>query len=215
MKPKKILKLLLIGLILGFAITLLIQHPDFAQSILDYTPSDPFLAALVILILYAIKSASIVLPYVALVLVTGHLYSPGTALLINFLGLVILMTIPYILGNFLGLHTVERFTKKYPKFKELLEKQNDNSFFICYFIRVIGCLPGDLVTMYFGATGTPFWKNLLGGLLGLLPGMVTMTLIGNSMKQGDPRLFLISSAMTLSLSILSLIVYSFYKRHKH
>lgn len=56
------------------------------QTILNYTPESPFAAAIVILLLYALKSVSLVFPVVVLQIAAGHLFQTPAALLINFLG---------------------------------------------------------------------------------------------------------------------------------
>lgn len=93
-----------------------------------------------------------------------------------------------------------------------MDKQQSNSLFLCFFLRVISCLPGDLVTMYFGATGTPFWQNLLGGVLGILPGMVLATLMGSSIQDPSSPIFWISALLAVTLSVLSAALYYVYQR---
>lgn len=56
------------------------------ERILSYTPEEPVKAALLMLGLYAVKSVSFIFPIAILQLAVGHLFSTGTALLVNFLG---------------------------------------------------------------------------------------------------------------------------------
>ena len=95
-----------------------------------------------------------------------------------------------------------------------MEKQQNHSFFLCFFLRAISCLPGDLVTMYLGATHTPFWHNFLGGTLGILPGMIPATIMGVSIQNPSSPAFWISAALSVGLAILSTVLYYVYLKHQ-
>ena len=145
----------------------------------------------------------------------GYLFPAAAALSINLLGIWIILTIPYWIGRALGIRQVSKLTQKYPKFQAIMKKQQNHSFFLCFFLRVISCLPGDLVTMYLGATHTPFLHNLLGGTLGILPGMILATFMGLSIQDPFSPAFWISVILSVSLAALSTALYYVYlKRQK-
>ena len=87
------------------------------ERILSYTPEEPVKAALLMLGLYAVKSVSFIFPIAILQLAVGHLFSTGTALLVNFLGRAVTLALPYWMGRFSGASMVESLTAKYPKLK--------------------------------------------------------------------------------------------------
>lgn len=66
------------------------------EKILRYTPKEPVKAALLMLVFYAVKSVSFVFPIAVLQLAVGHLFSTGTALLVNFLGRAV--TLEFLTG---------------------------------------------------------------------------------------------------------------------
>lgn len=70
------------------------------ERILSYTPEEPVKAALLMLGLYAVKSVSFIFPIAILQLAVGHLFSTGTALLVNFLGRAVTLALPYWMGRF-------------------------------------------------------------------------------------------------------------------
>ena len=72
------------------------------ERILSYTPEEPVKAALLMLGLYAVKSVSFIFPIAILQLAVGHLFSTGTALLVNFLGRAVTLALPYWMGRFSG-----------------------------------------------------------------------------------------------------------------
>ena len=103
------------------------------EKILRYTPKEPVKAALLMLVFYAVKSVSFVFPIAVLQLAVGHLFSTGTALLVNFLGRAVTLAIPYWMGRFSGSSMVENLTSKYPKLKTVVDYQNGNPLYISFF----------------------------------------------------------------------------------
>lgn len=200
---------------MGLIVVLALYSDISLRGILTDTPQNPLLTAGLLLLLYMLKSLTIFFPLLILEMAAGYLFPAPAALLLNFLGILIVLTIPYWIGRALGLHQVSKLTRKYPKLQTLMEKQQNHSFFLCFFLRVISCLPGDLVTMYFGATHTLFSHNLLGGALGILPGMILATFMGLNIQDPSSPAFWISAALSVGLAVLSTVLYYAYlKRQK-
>ena len=149
------------GVLLGLAAVLVLHLDISLQAILIDVPKNSLLTVGLLLLFYMLKSLTIFFPMLILEMAVGYLFPAPAALVINFLGICIVLTIPYWIGRTLGLRQVSKLTRKYPKLQAMVEKQNSHSIFLCFFLRVISCLPGDLVTMYLGATHTPFFHNLL------------------------------------------------------
>ncbi|MCI7812764.1 MAG: VTT domain-containing protein [Lachnospiraceae bacterium] len=183
------------------------------QTLLEYTPANPVLAACVLLLIYAVKSVSVVFPLMVIRLTVGHLFPTAIALLINLAGMIICFTIPYWIGHFSGTDTVNSLKEKYPKLELWLDIQQSNDFFLCFFFRIIGCLPVDIVSMYFGATKVPFLLYLSGSLLGALPNIITSTLLGSSITEPGSPMFIVSATLTVLLAGLSLLGH-FLNKHK-
>lgn len=182
------------------------------EAVLAYTPENPLLAACVLLLLYAIKSLSIVFPLVVLQIAGGLLFPPAVALAINFLGMLVVLALPYGVGRLSGAELVGQLTRRYPKLSDLLGRQKSSAFFLCFFLRVISCLPGDVISMYLGATMTPFPSYLIASALGILPGMVCATLLGASAADPGSPMFVFSLCLTVALSLGSAVIYWLYRR---
>lgn len=211
--PKFNIKQIFIILCLALIVVLAITKPEFSvQQILDYAPQNVFLAAVVIIGIFALKSITFVFPIIVIQIATGHLFSVWGALLVNLLGLIVCITLPYFMGRILGMEKLDKFISKYPALIKLMEKQNDNTFFLCFFLRVISCLPGDVVTLYLGATKAPFMKNLIGGVLGTLPTMILATLMGTNIQNPDSYSFWILLGLTILLSLSSILIYHIYRK---
>ena len=230
---RKLCKAAIPVLLLLAAAVIALTNPDCSvQTVLSYTPENPVSAACVLLLLYVLKSATIVFPVIVLEIAAGYLFQTRIALLINLAGLLIILTVPYWVGRISGINTIKKLIQKYPKYQKafslpdnnfpyfcdnpkyeaLLTRQQSNSLFLCFFLRVISCLPGDVVTMYLGATKTSYLQNVTGGLFGVLPGMILATVLGAGMQDPSSPAFRISIALTVFLSAASAGVYSLYRR---
>ena len=181
-KRWKFLYLIMLALILLYAYE---QNPLTVDDILSWQPENLLLAALILLLVFAAKSALVFIPIMLPQIAAGHLYSPGLAFLINLLGLVVVMTVPYWIGRRLGREKMEQLLQKYPKIQGLLKAQDDNRMAFCFMLRACAVPPADIVTMYLGATGMPFSTNVIGGVLGCLPYMVLTSVLGANIR--DPQ----------------------------
>ena len=205
---KTLLKFIPVVICAAFIILPLASGKEITvQAVLNYTPETPLLAVFVILLLYALKSMSFVFPIAVLQIATGHLFRTPVALLINFLGRAITLTIPYWAGRFSGADMVENLISKYPKLEETCSRQGKNPLFISFLLRTFVFLPGDAVSMYLGAIRIPFRYYLAGGILGTTLGVVLSTILGSSItKPGSPA-FLLSAFLMALVALLSVIYY--------
>ncbi len=177
------------------------------QTILNDAPASPYAAAFVILSLYALKSVSFVFPIVVLQIATGYLFQTPAALLINFLGRSVTLSIPYWIGRFSGSDLADELQKKYPKLKEICSRQKQNPVFISFLLRTFCFLPGDAVSLYLGASQIPFPHYLTGGVLGTILGVVLSTILGSSITEpGSPAFWISALLMTLT-AVISFLLY--------
>ncbi|MGM9614768.1 MAG: TVP38/TMEM64 family protein [Oscillospiraceae bacterium] len=212
-KARTVYKIVIPAMVLLIALLYWLRHPDLSvQSLLSYTPENPLLTAGVLLLFYALKSMVVVFPIIVLEIAVGHLFPAGIAWLVNLAGVVISLTIPYWIGRLAGISAIKKMTERYPKFEEIITRQQSNSFFLSFFLRLVGGLPGDVVTMYLGATKIPYYQNLIGGVLGVLPRMTLATVLGSSIQDPGSPIFWISGGLTLVLSAASMGGYYHYRR---
>ena len=211
---KKRWKLAGLGLLALGLLYLHKQHHITMEEILSWQPKNLFLAALAIACFFAVKSASVFIPLMIPQILAGHLYSRDMALLINFLGLVIVMSVPYRIGKGLGNAKMEQLLQKYPKIKSILKAQDDNQMAFSFMLRACCVPPADVVTMYLGATGMPYLTNVIGGVLGCFPSMVLTTFLGANIRNPESPAFWKALILNVVWVILSgLGFYLFRKFH--
>jgi len=185
------------------------------DSILSYAPDSLFLAFVFLTFLYAVKSLSVFFPMLVLNIVGGMLFPGGISILVNIVGVGVMTAIPYFLGVFSGADAMEKLLAKHKKLDEYVKKRESHVFFDSFFLRIISCLPGDIVSMYFGAARADFTKYFIGSMLGIVPGTITATLMGESIRNPFSPKFIISLSVTLFLSVLSIVLYNISKNKKN
>lgn len=200
---------------IAFAGWYFINSEDISvDAIVNFVPSKPWRAAMFLTALYAAKSVSVVFPIIVLHIAGGFLFSPFVAVIVNCVGTITTIIIPYWIGRISGADFANRLMQKYPKVEEVIAKIDDNSFSASFFLRVISCLPGDAVSMYLGATKMQFTSYLLGSFLGYLPGIITATLLGESVTVPTSPMFWISLLLTVGIAVFSFLFYFIWQRKK-
>ena len=211
-----LVKILPFLICLGMAVAFFLYGRDLSvEDLLSYTPDNPFLAAGLLLALYAVKSLSVLFPLVILYIAAGTLFPPAVALLVNLAGVAICVSVPYGIGRFAGEAFVQGLMDKYPKVRRMVEGQRKSDFFLSFFLRVVGCLPGDVVSLYPGSVRIPYLRFLAGSVLGLFPSLALATLVGVSVTQPDSPMFILSVSCTVLLAAGSAVFYWLYQRRRN
>lgn len=185
------------------------------DTVLSYTPELPLLAALFLLLLYALKSLSLTLPILLLDTVCGVLFPLPVAILVATLGTAVTLTIPYFIGRGAGPDMTEKLQQKHPRLRELREMRSRNELFLAFLIRIVGILPCDVVSLYLGNTRMPFPKYLLGGVLGFLPDVLTATVVGMKADDRSSPWFWGAIALNLLVAGGSTLFYTLYRRRQN
>ena len=187
MKNKKKLIPIVAIAIMGIIFTVSVKNsgqPLSVNTILRYTPENAILAAGILLLFFALKSLTVVFPLSILYLASGILFQPIDAVLVSTGGFAIAITIPYWIGKYSGKQAVQKICQKYPKAEMVVKYQETNTFFACFITRIVGFLPCDIVSIYFGACDTTYLLYLTAGVFGSLLSIITTTLLGE--KMSDP-----------------------------
>lgn len=181
-------------------------EPLSVEAVLRYTPKDPLAAAMVMIVFFALKSLTVVLPISVLYLSSGVLFPPAPAILVSTAGLGVTISLPYWIGRFYGAELVKKICARYPKAEKLAEYQRENCFFACFITRIVGFLPSDIVSLYFGACGVSYPVYLAAGVLGSLLSIVTTTLLGTKLSNPFSVEFIAVLLCRIAVSALSLLV---------
>ena len=199
--------------LLALSLLYLHQHHHIsAEQILSWRPENLFLAAVILLCLFSVKSALVFVPIMLPQLLAGHIYDRETAIFVNLLGLVIVMSVPYLIGKTLGSAKMEKLMQEYPKIKALLKVQDENEMAFCFMLRACCVPPADIVTMYLGASGVSFVTNVVGGVLGSFPSMVLTTFLGTNIRNPESPAFWKALILNVAWVVLSGLGFWLFKK---
>ena len=208
---KKLLIIIWAAIILVF----LIKRKDITvEGILNYTPENPILAIFMMLGLFALKSFSIVIYSGILYVINGILFPLPAAIIMNICGSAVMVTLPYVIGRKMGSRAAGYVVEKYPKAKSLNKLRAENDFIFTFFVRIIGRLPSDIVSMYMGAIGVKYQKYLSGSILGMLPHMITFPVMGMNITNPRSREFIVSLCIEVVIMIGTTTAYVFNKKRQ-
>lgn len=184
------------------------------ESVVSFTPDEPLLAALMMLALYAVKSVSFFIYGGILNVACGVMFPLPQALLVNTAGTIVMTLIPFLLGRKFGKRALTKLTQRYPKLKSIQDFPSQNGFFVSFFVRIVGLLPGDLIGLYLGASGISFKEYFWGTMLGLLPPVYAFTVMGTSIHDPSSPQFIISTICEVGICVVSLLAYALWKHKK-
>lgn len=184
------------------------------DEILKITPDNMALAIILFLIMFALKSVTVVIYCGLIYIASGVVFPLPLAFAVNAAGTAVMVSIPYFIGRCAGNDIVKNIIKKYPKAEEIQSIQIKNEFFLSFIIRIIGLLPSDPISAYMGAVGIDYKKYLAGTMLGMLPSVITFPIMGMNITNPASPAFIISALFELCVSIISIRVYSSVKKRK-
>lgn len=195
-------KLLLLILVPGLLI--LYEYKSVtAEALLSWQPENLYLAAVALLLVYAVKSMLVFVPLMLPQILIGHLYPREAAFALNLLGLVVVMSVPYGIGRKLGSGKPERLMERYPRLSSIRSFQQENELALCFMLRSCAVPSADIVTMYLGASGIGFGANVLGGVLGNLPSMVLTTVLGETIRDPSSPMFWMALCLNIGWILLA------------
>ena len=158
------------------------------EQLVHFSPDNYLLAVLFFMGIYALKSVSVIFPLVAIYLAAGVVFPTPWAIVINFLGLAVCTTLPYLLGKICGQEAVSTLLGRFKKAKRLEEISMQN--------------------------GIRYPSYVVGSILGLTPIMVPATMMGSSITDPFSLRFLLSFLAMIAISLVSSLLCNRYMRKK-
>lgn len=186
-----------------------------AEQLLKYTPENIWLAAIVIIAMFSLKSLTFFFPMIVIVTACG-MTAPNmwAALAINTMGIFCMMNIPYLIGKFAQREYVEKLVMKHKKMQEIISLNMSNGIFFAFFLRIINCLPYDIVGMFLGSVNMKWRDYIIGSMLGTLPGMICCTFMGNYIDDPFSAKFIASVVINVGISVICGIAYLIYAKKR-
>ena len=175
------------------------------EQLVNYRPKNPVVAALTMLGLFLLKSVDFIMYSGVLYAASGILFPLPAAIALNIVGAAIMVTPVYFIGRSLGAPVLEALKRKYPKLNDFVSQPIGGELTLSLLLRSVG-LSLHVGSLYLGAAQVRFGRYLLGSVLGLLPMIITDTVMGTSVHDPKSPAFMIALAAKLGISALSLLI---------
>ena len=139
----------------------------------------------------------VALPLTVLVVVCDLVFGLWHGFLYSLLGAMVSAMVTYALGHFLGRNTVRRFAGK--KLNELNRRLARRGLITMIIVRIIPVAPFTIINMVAGAAHIRFRDFVIGSAIGLLPGIVGISLftdrLAATIQKPDLQAFAILAAV--------------------
>ena len=104
--------------------------------------------------------------------------------------------------------------EKFPKAAAIKSLRDRNDFMFTLTVRMIGILPCDIVSLYFGACGVSYPHYLAACIIGMLPSIISKPILGMSAGNVRSPQFIAALCISAVFWIASLIACAAVKK-KH
>ena len=150
---------------------------DFIQSL-----ENNWLIGLAILAVYALKSVAPI-PFPFIMIMTGVMFEPATALFLNIVGFSITLSIVYWFGRRLDEGVALRKLKKYENVSEMLKHAGKTKLGVLFLIRLIPSVPINMASQFYGGIKFPYGRFMVASIAGYFIKLWTYSVIGGNIAQ--------------------------------
>lgn len=212
-KIKK-MKTFIIMLFFTFLIYFVYLHKNQIKNvdidmIKNYIISYGSFSAIVFILMYSLKPIVFIIPASLLSIMAANIYGPFIGFLLSMISCFFAGTLAFFLSRMLGKDFIEKLLKgKALKLDNDIEK---HGFIIMLLMRLSFVFPYDALSYAGGLTKMKYSDFILGTLLGVIPEMITYSLLGSNFGN------LLSSKIWISFIVTILIAstsYFIYKKHE-
>ncbi|MDD3383657.1 MAG: VTT domain-containing protein [Bacilli bacterium] len=214
MKSKK-WKIILIVLAIIIMVSIAIAVTPFVLSLKDEVNQEKFRSfidslgiygPIVVVLIQILQIIVAVIPGEPIEILIGIMYGTWWGLFLCLLGVAIGSTLIFVLVRKFGKKFVDRFvnSEKFENIKFLKDPtRRDSLIFLMFFIPGT---PKDILTYFSPFTGIKLHKFLIISTIARIPSIVTSTLLGNKISQGNFATAIIIFLITGIIGILGIIL---------
>jgi len=169
--------LVVLGIALAWRYTALSElvTADNVRAVLKSVRGEPW--AIVVVVLVFVLAGAIVFPLNLLILTTAAVFGPWLGILYGGAGAVSSGLVMYFIGGRLGREALYRMLGE--RWRHGLEGVRKRGLLAVVTFRLLPIAPFTLVNLAAGASGIRFIDFLVGTLIGMLPGLVLLSVMGD------------------------------------
>lgn len=141
----------------------------------------------------------------AVCVLTGAVLPSYWALAVNFLGVVMMMTIKYFEGKKFGSGNAWKIISKNERARKIIESSGKVNKALLFALRLIPGFPLGSVSRIYGSLKFPYWQFVLLSAAGFAPKLLSYTLMGTNVFDPLSPAFLVPLTIVLTISGVSLL----------
>ena len=182
--------------------------------------NNRWLIIVVIFLLYILRSLTPIYPYPALYIITGMVFAPRYALVIDLIGMAFTVAFRYYTGIQMGESWMNAALKRHPAINSAFTTDGKNPW-VLFLLRLVPIFPYNTISQLYGSCEYPFFKYFFVSMLACLPKLISFTYVGNNVYDPLSGSFYIPLIAMFILSGISFFlaqgVYGLTHRitHKH
>ncbi len=185
---KGLLLLLVVGLYYGvFGEGSQILHKLTPEKIKMYLESYGALAPIIYILLFTFVPLTF-FPDALLAIAAGMVFGFMHGTIYTMIGAVCGGTLAFYITRYLSHEVIKQKVNAYQKMGDMIDK---NGVLIVMILRFIPLIPFDVISYSAGATRIKYRDYILGTLIGIIPGVVLLVMIGDGLSTPEqPKLYL-------------------------
>lgn len=160
---------------------------------------------LAMLIVFLVRTFIPFLSVSAICVLTGVVLPSYWALIVNFLGIIIMMSIKYFEGMKFGSGNAWKIISKNERARKIIESSGKVNKALLFALRLIPGFPLGSVSRIYGSLRFPYWQFILLSAAGFAPKLLSYTFMGTNVFDPLSSAFLVPLTIALTISGASLL----------
>lgn len=160
---------------------------------------------LTMLIVFLVRTFIPFLAVSAICVLTGAVLPSYWALIVNFLGIIIMMSIKYFEGMKFGSGNAWKIISKNERVRKIIESSGKVNKALLFALRLIPGFPLGSVSRIYGSLRFPYWRFILLSAAGFAPKLLSYTFMGTNVFDPLSSAFLVPLMIVLTISGASLL----------
>lgn len=160
---------------------------------------------LAMLIVFLVRTFIPFLAVSAICVLTGAVLPSYWALIVNFLGIIIMMSIKYFEGMKFGSGNAWKIISKNERARKIIESSGKVNNALLFALRLIPGFPLGSVSRIYGSLRFPYWQFILLSAAGFAPKLLSYTFMGTNVFDPLSSAFLVPLMIALIISGASLL----------
>jgi len=151
-----------------------------------------------------IIAPNLMFPFSVVIITGGIVFGSVKGMILTLIGGFLSAIAGYYVARFLGRETIRAYFLR-GRWADVDKKLSDNGFLSMLIIRTIG-IPFGVQNYIGGITGMNMSNYISGSLLGMLPGVIGLTLLGESLMSIDKNIFFIGMLFLIFFYIMAYFI---------